>query len=95
MDTVSFLKEALRLRPAERLELIEMLIRSLSKPDENIEKIWTEESEKRYKALDEGRLKTYSINEIIEHYKEMQIEFTEPAVIELEDAIQYYELELK
>lgn len=52
MDTVSFLKEALRLRPAERLELIEMLIRSLSKPDENIEKIWTEESEKRYKALD-------------------------------------------
>lgn len=25
----------------------------------------------------------------------MQIEFTEPAVIELEDAIQYYELELK
>ena len=25
----------------------------------------------------------------------MQIEFTDPAVIELEDAIQYYELELK
>lgn len=69
MDTVSFLKEALRLRPAERLELIEMLIRSLSKPDENIEKIWAEESEKRYKALEEGRLKTYSINEIIERYK--------------------------
>lgn len=87
MDTVSFLKEALRLRPAERLELIEMLIRSLSKPDENIEKIWAEESEKRYKALEEGRLKTYSINEIIERYKQMQIEFTEPTVIELEDAI--------
>ena len=69
MDTASIFKNALKLRPAERLELIEMLARSLSKPDENIEKIWAEESEKRYKALEEGRLKTYSINEIIERYK--------------------------
>lgn len=69
MDTASILKDALKLRPAERLELIEMLTRSLSKPDADIEKIWAEESERRYKALEEGRLKTYSINEIIQRYK--------------------------
>ena len=38
MDTKSVLKDALLLRPAERLQLIEMLARSLNKPDENIEK---------------------------------------------------------
>lgn len=95
MDTASILKDALKLRPAERLELIEMLTRSLSKPDADIEKIWAEESERRYKALEEGRLKTYSINEIIQRYKQMQIAFTEPAAIEPDDAIEYYELEIK
>ena len=69
MDSSSILKEALNLRPAERLQLIEMLTRSLNKPDENIEKIWAEESEKRYKALEEGRIKTITFNEIIERYK--------------------------
>ena len=69
MDSNSILKEALHLRPAERLQLIEMLTRSLNKPDENIEKIWAEESEKRYKALEEGRIKTIAFNEIIAQYK--------------------------
>ena len=69
MDTNSILKEALHLRPAERLQLIELLTRSLNEPDENIEKIWAEESEKRYKALEEGKIKTIAFNEIIERYK--------------------------
>jgi putative addiction module component (TIGR02574 family) len=69
MDSNSILKEALHLRPAERLQLIEMLTRSLNKPDENIEKLWAEESEKRYKALEEGRIQTIAFNDIIERYK--------------------------
>ena len=69
MNTKSIFEDALQLRPAERLQLIEMLSRSLNKPDESIEKIWAEEAEKRYKALEEGRIKTISINDIIERYK--------------------------
>jgi putative addiction module component (TIGR02574 family) len=69
MDSKTIFEDALRLRPAERLQLIEMLIRSLNKPDEDIEKIWAEESEKRYKALEEGKVKTIALNEIIERYK--------------------------
>jgi putative addiction module component (TIGR02574 family) len=69
MDTKSVLKDALQLRPAERLQLIEMLSRSLNKPDENIERIWAEEAEKRYKALEEGKVKTIAISEIIKRYK--------------------------
>jgi len=48
---------------------MEMLSKSLNQPDEKIEKIWAEESEKRYKALEENRVKSISINEIIERYK--------------------------
>ncbi|HQI40203.1 MAG: addiction module protein [Ignavibacteriales bacterium UTCHB2] len=69
MDTKSIIEEALRLRPAERLLLIELLTKSLNQPDENIEKIWAEESEKRYQALKENKVKSYTINEIIERYK--------------------------
>ena len=93
MDTKLILEEALSLRPAERLKLIEMLTRSLNNPDESIEKIWAEESEKRYNALIEGKVKTIAFKEIIERYKQMQVEFIEPASIELDDAIEYYNLQ--
>ncbi|MCU0415484.1 MAG: addiction module protein [Ignavibacteriaceae bacterium] len=69
MDSNLILKEALSLSPAERLQLIEMLTRSLNKPDDNIEKIWAEESEKRYKALEEGRIKVLAFKEVIQRYK--------------------------
>ena len=66
MDKKSILKEALTLRPAERLQLIEWLTHSLNKPDE---KIWAEESEKRYKALKEGKVRSFPLSDIVERYK--------------------------
>ncbi|MHB1688947.1 MAG: addiction module protein [Ignavibacteriaceae bacterium] len=69
MDTKSILTEALHLRPAEKLQLIEWLTQSLNKPDEKIEQIWAEESEKRYKALTAGKVKTIPLNEIVQRYK--------------------------
>lgn len=69
MDTKSILTEALHLRPAERLQLIEWLTQSLNKPDEKIEQIWAEESEKRYKALTARKVKTIPLNEIVQRYK--------------------------
>ncbi|MCK9209399.1 MAG: addiction module protein [Ignavibacteriaceae bacterium] len=69
MDTNLILKEALHLRPAERLWLIESLTQSLSKPDEKIEQIWEVESEKRYEALRQGKVQTIPLDEIIKRYK--------------------------
>lgn len=69
MDTKSILNEALQLRPAERLQLIEWLTLSLDKPDAKIELIWAEESEKRFKALTEKKVKTIPLDEIIKRYK--------------------------
>ena len=69
MNTKSVFEDALQLRPTERLQLIEMLSKSLNKPDEDIEKIWAEEAEKRYNALEEGKVKTIVLKDIIERYK--------------------------
>jgi hypothetical protein len=69
MDSKTILNEALQLRPAERLLLIEWLTESLSKPDAEIEQIWLEESEKRYQFLKEGKMKTIPLDEIINRYK--------------------------
>ena len=69
MDSKTLLKEALHLRPVERLQLIEWIAQSLDKPDKKIEQIWAEESERRYKALKEGKVKTIPLNEIIQRYK--------------------------
>ena len=69
MDAKTLLREALQLRPADRLKLIESLTKSLDKPDEEIEKIWAEEIEKRYRALKRGKVKTFSLDEIIRRYK--------------------------
>ncbi len=69
MDTKSILTEALSLRPAERLQLIEWLTQSLSKPDEKINQIWSEEAEKRFDALKSGKVNTIPLSEIIQRYK--------------------------
>jgi putative addiction module component (TIGR02574 family) len=69
MDTNIILKEALNLNPADRLRLIEALSNSLNRPDKSIEKIWAEESEKRYKALEEGKIKVVAFKEVIQRYK--------------------------
>ncbi|MBL7128132.1 MAG: addiction module protein [Ignavibacteria bacterium] len=69
MDSKTILKEALHLRPAERLQLIEMLAQSLDKTDEKIEQIWADESEKRYHALVKGKVNTTPLDEIIQRYK--------------------------
>jgi len=69
MDTKILLKKALQLRPAERLQLIEWLTRSLDKPDDKIDRIWAEEVEKRYQALTDRKVKTIPLDEIIKRYK--------------------------
>ncbi len=68
-STEKIFLEAINLRPAERLQLIEMLAKSLDKPDEETEQVWAKESEERYAALSEGKVKTIPLEEIIRKYR--------------------------
>ena len=58
--------EGLQLKPAEKVIVIEALIRSLDVPDPNIEKAWADEAERRLKAYKEGKLETISFEEMFE-----------------------------
>ncbi|MFQ5710096.1 MAG: addiction module protein [bacterium] len=69
MDSKTLLEEALNLRPAERLQLIQWIAESLDRPDDKITQIWAEESEKRYRALKEGKVRTIPLDAVIRRYR--------------------------
>ena len=62
-------REALELRPAERIQLVEALLDSLDKIDPDIEKRWIAESEDRYEAYTKGELKAIEWEEIKKRYE--------------------------
>ncbi len=66
MGIPDIIEEALHLKPQERYIIIESLVQSLNKPDEEIEKIWIEESKKRLQAYRDGTIKTLSYDQVFE-----------------------------
>jgi putative addiction module component (TIGR02574 family) len=64
MNSEQLLKEALALKTQEKFFIVEALLKSLDKPDVEIEAIWNEEIEKRSKALDSGKTKTIPYEKI-------------------------------
>ena len=63
------LKEALVLPVREKSDLIEELIKSLDKPDPEIDELWRKEAESRIDAYDGGKLSSVSVEEAISKYK--------------------------
>jgi len=64
MSTKTLLDEAMKLKPEERLSLVEVLIKSLDEPDKKLDELWAEEAEKRLAAYREGRLEGVPMEEI-------------------------------
>lgn len=64
MEGREILERALKLKPPERFLVVEGLLRSLDKPDQELDAIWAEEAENRLRAYREGRLKGISVEEV-------------------------------
>ena len=64
MSSKEIIESALKLSPPEKLIVIESILKSLDEPDEEIEKIWLEEAEKRLQAYREGKLKGIPMEDI-------------------------------
>lgn len=64
MSTSEVIEQALSLKASDRYLLLEILHRSLDKPDPEIDRVWQEEALRRVKAYDEGRLATVSMEEV-------------------------------
>ena len=57
MGTRELLEQALKLDPAERLELVDGVLHSLDRPDPMIDRIWLEEAERRLADYRTGKLR--------------------------------------
>lgn len=64
MGANEILAMALKLDEFERYAIIEGLSSSLE-TDPEIDKLWAEEAVRRARAYDEGRMKTYSLEEVL------------------------------
>jgi putative addiction module component (TIGR02574 family) len=69
MSSKEILEQALKLKPVERILVVEGLLQSLDEPDKNLDAIWAEEAEKRLQAYREGRLEGVAMEEIFRDEK--------------------------
>ncbi len=63
------LEEALTLKPKEKAELIDKLLYSLEKPDQEIDDLWAKEAESRIDAYEQGKIKAVTLEKVLEKYK--------------------------
>jgi len=64
MFAQEIIDEAILLEPQDRYMVIESLVNSLDEMDENIEKLWINESEKRLDSYEKGELEILNANEV-------------------------------
>ena len=67
MSKNEVLELALHLKADEKFLIIDALLKSLDKPDKNIDDIWENEAISRLKAFDEGRLEMVSEEEFFNY----------------------------
>ena len=71
MSTAEILESARKLRPVERLKLIDALMDSLDEPDPAIEAAWAAEAQDRLAAYDRGELKAAPIEELFQKLRKL------------------------
>ena len=71
MSTAEILESARKLRPVERLQLIDALMDSLDEPDPAIEAAWAAEAQDRLAAYDRGELKAAPIEDLFEKLRKL------------------------
>ena len=69
MITQEIKKEVLNLKPIDKIRIAELIFDSLDQPDTKVEKIWIDESEKRYKAYKKNQIRGISLSDVKEKYK--------------------------
>ncbi len=68
---LELVQEIEKLSPAERVRVIDRVIRDTIKPDAEIEKIWVQEAAARWEAFERGELDAIPYESVMEkyHYK--------------------------
>ena len=66
-ETVS--AQAVKLPPAERMQVVERILDSLDEPDATLDAAWAAEAEDRLSAYRRGEVKTVALSEVIAKYQ--------------------------
>lgn len=53
----------------EKLELVDSILMTLDRPDPKIDRIWAEETRKRWKAYKSGKLETVPYDQVMSKYR--------------------------
>jgi len=69
MSTEELLKQAKRLAPAQKLELVEALLNDLDHPDAGIDASWAAEAEDRLAAYRRGEIRAIPLAEVLAKYR--------------------------
>lgn len=64
MGTQELVSQTLKLDPAERFEVVDQILRSLDRPDPEIDRIWLGEAERRLRTYRESKVKGIPAEEI-------------------------------
>jgi putative addiction module component (TIGR02574 family) len=64
MSINEVLEQALELKVNERSKLIDELLKSIDKPDVEIDQIWSDEADKRLEAYRKGEIKAVPMEDI-------------------------------
>jgi len=67
MISKEILDQALKLKPVDKIILIDGLIKSLDQPDRSIDEIWAVEAERRLMAYRSGKLEGVPLEEIFKN----------------------------
>jgi putative addiction module component (TIGR02574 family) len=62
-------ENTLNLNSIQKAELIDKLISDLDVPDKEIDKLWIDEVESRIDAYDQGKIKTITLEKVLEKYR--------------------------
>ncbi len=65
-------QEIEKLAPADRVRLIDKVIRDTIKPDAEIEKIWIKEAEARWTAFELGKVEAVPYETVMAKYRDTQ-----------------------
>jgi putative addiction module component (TIGR02574 family) len=69
INTTQIIRNALKLPPMERANVIDQLLSSLDQPDEHIDSLWRKEVEDRITAYKKGKIKSVSLKDVLSAYR--------------------------
>jgi hypothetical protein len=67
---LELVQEIEKLSPAERVRVIDMVIRDTIKPDAEIEKIWVREAAERWNAFEHGGIEVIPYESVMAKYRD-------------------------